>query len=78
MLLEGDGSLSFHAQFGAYHHTKLPRVCRDMYYYAPSAEILVVGTGSEVYRLDLEAGCFRHSLQAYTNPSAINVCLILL
>ena len=53
-----DRTLAFHAKFGAYFSTRTPRVGRALAYLPEIAELLVGGTGSEVYRLSLSEGRF--------------------
>ena len=45
-------SLQFHAKFGAYHSTRIPRFGRDMAYAPFNADLLIVGSAPEVYRCD--------------------------
>ena len=45
-----DRSLQFHAKFGAYHSTRIPRFGRDMAYAPFNADLLIVGSAPEVYR----------------------------
>ncbi len=45
-----DRSLTFHAKFGGYVSARLPKVPRSVTYHAPSADVLAVGSSSEVYR----------------------------
>jgi hypothetical protein len=45
-----DRSLTFHARFGGYVSTRLPKAPRSVAYHAPSADVLAVGSASEVYR----------------------------
>ena len=59
-----DRSLTFHARFGGYVSTRLPKVPRSVTYYAPNADVLAVGSSSEVYRLSLETGRFLTPLQS--------------
>lgn len=67
-----DRSLSFHARFGTYFKTRTPRQGRDLAYCASSAELLVVGSAPEVYRLHLEEGRYMSPLPS--TSAAINAC----
>ncbi|KAK9809324.1 hypothetical protein WJX73_004781 [Symbiochloris irregularis] len=67
-----DRTLCFHARFGAYHKTRVPAYGRDLAYAPFSAELLVVGSSPEVYRLNLSEGRFLSPLQ--TKSPAVNAC----
>ena len=45
-----DRHICFHARFGAYYSTRVPVFGRDLAYAPFSADLLVVGSASEVYR----------------------------
>jgi ribosome biogenesis protein ENP2 len=72
VFLCADRSLCFHARFGAYYKMRVPRFGRDLAYCPGSAELLVVGSAPEVYRLSLAEGRFLAPLQA--SSPAINAC----
>lgn len=67
-----DRSLEFHARFGGYFRTRVPRFGRDLAYAPATAELLVVGSAPEVYRLSLEEGRFMAPLPA--RSPGINAC----
>ncbi|GLI68720.1 hypothetical protein VaNZ11_013206, partial [Volvox africanus] len=67
-----DRSISFHARFGSYYRTRVPKFGRDLAYFSPSAELMVVGSAPEVYRLNLQEGRFMTPLP--TTSSAVNKC----
>ncbi|KAF8054988.1 nol10 [Scenedesmus sp. PABB004] len=71
-LLCADRSISFHARFGSYTKTRTPRQGRDLAYAHASAELLVVGSAPEVWRLSLAEGRFMAPLPA--KSSGINAC----
>lgn len=74
VLLQADRYIEFHAQYGRYYRTRMPKFGRDMVYHKPSCDLYLVGDGSEVYRMNLEQGRF---LQPYSTSSAeINVCKV--
>ena len=52
-----DRSLQFHAKFGAYHSTRIPRFGRDMAYAPFNADLLIVGSAPEVYRCGQTPAC---------------------
>ena len=53
-----DRSLVFHAKFGGYFSTRIPKAPRSIAYHASRAEVLAVGSSSDVYRLNLDIGRF--------------------
>ena len=53
-----DRTVAFHAKFGAYFSTRTPRVCRSMVYEPETAELLIGGSSSDLYRLSLSEGRF--------------------
>eukprot|EP00197_Chlamydomonas_leiostraca_P004092 CAMPEP_0202871522 /NCGR_PEP_ID=MMETSP1391-20130828/18922_1 /ASSEMBLY_ACC=CAM_ASM_000867 /TAXON_ID=1034604 /ORGANISM="Chlamydomonas leiostraca, Strain SAG 11-49" /LENGTH=663 /DNA_ID=CAMNT_0049552351 /DNA_START=89 /DNA_END=2076 /DNA_ORIENTATION=- len=53
-----DRTVCFHARFGSYHKTRVPRFGRDLAYAPFAAELLVAGSAPEVWRLSLEEGRF--------------------
>lgn len=74
ILMQIDRYIEFHAQYGRYYRTRMPKFGRDMSYHKPSCDLYLVGDGPEVYRLNLEQGRF---LQPFdTEASAINVSAI--
>lgn len=64
--------VEFHAQYGRYYRTRIPKFGRDLAYHYPSCDLYLVGASSEVYRLNLEQGRFLNSLQ--TNAVEVNTC----
>ncbi|GFR41480.1 hypothetical protein Agub_g2171, partial [Astrephomene gubernaculifera] len=67
-----DRSLLFHARFGSYYRTRVPRFGRDLAYFSPSAELLVAASAPELYRLNLQEGRFMSPLPS-ASP-AVNAC----
>lgn len=53
-----DRTLDFHARFGTYHKTRIPRAGRALAYASPRAELYVGGSAPELWRLSLEEGRF--------------------
>ena len=45
-----DRSLVFHARFGGYLTMRLPKMPRSVTYHAPNADVIAVGSSSDVYR----------------------------
>uniref|UniRef100_A0A8C6V0P4 Nucleolar protein 10 n=1 Tax=Neogobius melanostomus TaxID=47308 RepID=A0A8C6V0P4_9GOBI len=72
VFLHCDRYVEFHSQHGHYYKTRIPKFGRDFSYHYPSCDLFFVGSGSEVYRLNLEQGRFLNSLQ--TDAVEHNVC----
>lgn len=72
VFLTSDRCVEFHAQYGRYYRTRIPKFGRDLVYHYPSCDLYLVGASSEVYRLNLEQGRFLNSLQ--TSAVEINTC----
>ncbi|XP_059488662.1 nucleolar protein 10 [Neocloeon triangulifer] len=56
--LQCDRYIEFHAGFGRYFRLRVPKFGRDMTYHTPSCDLYVCGSGSDIYRLNLERGQF--------------------
>ncbi|XJO74674.1 hypothetical protein BDV3_005460 [Batrachochytrium dendrobatidis] len=74
VLLQSDRTIELHSQFGLHYKTRVPKFGRDLSYHYPSCDLMIVGSSSEVWRLNLEQGRFLNSLQ--TGMSEINVSAI--
>jgi ribosome biogenesis protein ENP2 len=72
--LLSDRHLEFHAQYGFYYRTRVPKCGRDLVYHSPSCNLYVVGASSEIYRLNLDLGRYMTPLQA--SASSCSVCEI--
>ncbi|CAB4019938.1 Nucleolar 10, partial [Paramuricea clavata] len=72
VFLNCDRYVEFHAQYGRYYRTRIPKFGRDLVYHYPSCDLYLVGESSEVYRLNLEQGRFLNPLQ--TDSESINCC----
>ncbi|KAI1309389.1 Nucleolar protein 10 [Halotydeus destructor] len=72
IFLQEDRWIEFHSQFGRYHRLRIPKAGHDMCYHKASCDLYIVGEGSSVYRLNLEAGKFSETL--VTDSSTLNVC----
>lgn len=59
-----DRRLDFHAKFGSYHKTRVPRAGRCLTYSHPTAELFVAGSAPEIWRLSLEEGRFMAPMPA--------------
>ncbi|XP_066273981.1 nucleolar protein 10-like [Branchiostoma lanceolatum] len=72
VFLHCDRYVEFHAQYGRYYRTRIPKVGRDFSFHYPSCDLYFVGASREVYRLNLEQGRFLNPL--VTNSVESNVC----
>ena len=72
VFLQADRTIEMHAKFGTYYKTRIPRVGRDMVYDPVSCDLIIGGSSSDVYRLNLEQGRF---LKPYTVLSEAVNCL---
>jgi len=72
ILLHSDRYVEFHAQYGRYYRTRMPRYGRDLAYHRPSCDLYLVGDGADVFRLNLEQGRYLEPYNAECN--GINVC----
>eukprot|EP01100_Stratorugosa_tubuloviscum_P013205 TRINITY_DN64_c0_g4_i1.p1 TRINITY_DN64_c0_g4~~TRINITY_DN64_c0_g4_i1.p1 ORF type:complete len:591 (+),score=245.77 TRINITY_DN64_c0_g4_i1:128-1900(+) len=70
--LQADRTIELHARFGAYYKLRIPKFGRDMMYDNESCELYACGAGSEIYRFNLEHGCFSTPLT--TKFESLNVC----
>jgi ribosome biogenesis protein ENP2 len=57
-LLCADRNIELHAQYGRHFKIRIPKFGRDMVYNPHSADLLTVGEGSEINRLNLSLGRF--------------------
>eukprot|EP01132_Coremiostelium_polycephalum_P002590 gene2590-3210_t len=71
VFLRDDRYIEFHAKFGTYFSTRIPKLGRDMTYHKPSCDLYITASGTEVFRLNLEEGRFLAPLQ--TNLPSTNV-----
>mmetsp|Transcript_30332 Transcript_30332/g.69783 ORF Transcript_30332/g.69783 Transcript_30332/m.69783 type:complete len:537 (-) Transcript_30332:20-1630(-) len=58
VFLQDDRHLEFHAQGGRHHRVRVPKHGRALCYDDESCTLFVAGSGSDMFRLDLEAGAF--------------------
>ncbi|XP_067142947.1 nucleolar protein 10-like [Centruroides vittatus] len=72
VFLQDDRYIEFHVAYGRYYRIRIPKFGRDIAYHSPSCDLYCVGSGSEIYRLNLEQGQFLNSLQS--DSSSLNVC----
>eukprot|EP01134_Creolimax_fragrantissima_P003100 CFRG3100T1 len=63
VFLQADRYVEFHAHFGRYFKTRIPRHGRDMSYHSGSCDLYLCGSSNEIWRLNLESGRFMAPLQ---------------
>ena len=56
-----DRNIEFHAAYGKHYKTRVPKVSRHMIYNEHSCDLILGGTGNDIYRLSLEEGKFLNS-----------------
>ena len=72
VFLQADRTVELHAKFGTYYKTRIPKTGRDMVYDPVSCDLIIGGSSSDVYRLNLEQGRF---LKPYSVLSEAVNCL---
>ena len=70
IFLQQDRYIELHTQGGRYHRLRVPKYGRDMAYHKESCDVYIACAGSEMYRLNLERGCFLSPLQ--TEATCVN------
>lgn len=56
--LHTDRYLEFHVSHGRHYKLRIPKSGRDMSYHSASCDLFIVGSSSDIYRLNLERGQF--------------------
>ncbi|GFS89435.1 nucleolar protein 10 [Nephila pilipes] len=69
-LLQCDRNIELHVQHGSYFKLRIPKSGRDLKYHKASCDLLACGSGSEIYRLNLEQGRFLYPY--HTEASSLN------
>ena len=54
-----DRNIELHAQYGRHFKIRIPKFGRDMIYNPYSCDLVTVGAGNEIYRLNLDLGRFQ-------------------
>ncbi|VDM50071.1 unnamed protein product [Toxocara canis] len=72
VLLEEDRYIEMHAAFGRYFRMRIPKFGRDMAFCREASDLFIVGSSSEIYRLNLEQGQFLEPL--VTSSSSLTCC----
>ncbi|OII71103.1 hypothetical protein cand_026610 [Cryptosporidium andersoni] len=78
VFLMTDRVIEFHAQGGHHCRIRVPKQGRGIEYMSTNAEMLIFGSTSEVYRLDLEAGIFLKPINTkfeFINTGKVNPTL---
>lgn len=72
-ILQDDRTISFHAHYGAHEKVRIPKFGRGMAYESTTCELLIAGSASQVYRLNLEEGRFSEpwSLEKSSSKSSV-------
>jgi ribosome biogenesis protein ENP2 len=70
VLLQTDRYLEIHSSSGRHYRLRIPKPGRDLKYQHSTCDLLVVGTSSEIYRLNLERGQFLQPFE--TSCSILN------
>ena len=68
VFLCADRSVHFHAKPGAYHKIRTPKQGRDLAYSPNTCDLVIVGSTSEIYRVNLE------QVKARPSSSIANAC----
>lgn len=63
VFLQDDRFIEFHAQYGKYYRTRIPKFGRDLSYHYPSCDLYFVGASDEIFRINLEQGKFLSPLK---------------
>ena len=66
--------VELHSQAGRYYRLRIPVFGRDMLYQPDSADLMFVGSSSQLYRLNLEQGRFM-APYALSTPTGGNVII---
>lgn len=75
VLLQEDRTVEFHSQGGRHQKIRVPKAGRALAYFPETAELFIVGSSHEIWRVDLEAGMFAAPLIS-EHLSEINFCVI--
>lgn len=72
--LQWDRYIEIHSGSGRHYRLRIPRFGRDIKFDRSNCDLIVVGTGNEIYRLNLERGQFLQSYEA--EGTCLNACEI--
>ena len=74
VFLLADRSVEFHSQYGKHYTTRIPHHGRAVAYQRETCDLLLAGAGEEVFRLNLERGCFLSPLR--TSAPGVNALAV--
>ncbi|CAK8697880.1 unnamed protein product [Clavelina lepadiformis] len=74
VFLLNDRTVELHTQQGRHYTVRIPKFGRDLAYHPANCDLMLVGAGSEVYRLNLDQGRFLKSFE--TQSPELNVCTL--
>ncbi|CAO4373839.1 unnamed protein product [Caenorhabditis nigoni] len=74
VVLEEERWIEMHAMLGRYFRMRMPCQGRDMALSEESSDLYLVGTKSEVYRFNLEQGCWLTSFESTAPLNCVQVC----
>ncbi|CAB3409799.1 unnamed protein product [Caenorhabditis bovis] len=74
VILEEDRWIEFHAMLGRYHRMRMPCFGRDMALSEESSDLFLVGSKSEIYRLNLEQGQWLTPFES--TATSLNCCQV--
>lgn len=70
-----DRSVELHARYGRHFRARVPRAGRDLAYVQATADLIIAGSSSDVWRLNLEEGRFKAPLAARAEAvNAVALC----
>lgn len=69
-----DRNVEFHTPQGTHFKIRFPKFGRDMAYHPANCDLMLVGTGSEIYRLNLDQGRFLKSFE--THSKELTKCVV--
>jgi ribosome biogenesis protein ENP2 len=67
VFLQADRTLNFHAPYGTHYSVRVPYFGRDLLYDWNTCDLYVASCKDEVFRFNLESGCFKESLKLNFN-----------
>ncbi|EFO87164.1 hypothetical protein CRE_18335 [Caenorhabditis remanei] len=74
VILEEERWIEMHAMLGRYFRMRMPCQGRDMALSEESSDLYLVGSKSEVYRFNLEQGCWLTPFEATAPLNCVQVC----
>lgn len=74
VILEEERWIEMHAMLGRYFRMRMPCQGRDMALSEESSDLYLVGSKSEIYRFNLEQGCWLTPLESTAPLNCVQVC----